>query len=131
MSRRVLKYNNNEKIINAGDTEKRMFIILDGSVEISLTNGNQKVPIATLKKGDFFGEISIFGNRARSANAHAVGDVHLAYIDDVQQLKSFLLKNPVFAAKMVNILAERLAKTDELLLGKINELNRLKLVNNI
>lgn len=131
MSRRVLHYSHNEKIITSGNKEKRMFIILEGIVAISLTNGNQKIPVAELKKGDFFGEISIFSDRPRSANAYAVGDVKVAYIDDDQQLKAFLLKNPIFAAKMVRILAERLAKTDELLIGKVNELNRIKLLRDV
>lgn len=131
MSRRVLQYSNNEKIITSGHKEKRMYIILEGTVAISLTNGNQKIPVAEMTKGDFFGEISIFSERPRSANAYAVGDVKVAYIDDEQQLKSFLIKNPIFAAKMVRILAERLAKTDELLIGKVNELNRIKMIRDV
>jgi len=131
MSGRVLNYKHNERIITSGDIEKRMYIIIEGKVEIILTDGSHKITVATLNKGDFFGEISIFNNRPRSANAYAIGDVKLAYIDDTQQLKKFLLKNPSFAAKMVHVLTERLAKTDELLLGKINEINRLKLINKI
>ncbi len=131
MAGRVLYYSEGEKIITAGKVEQRMYIILEGEVSISLSDGNVKAVVAKLKKGDFFGEISIFNNRPRSANAHAVGNVKLAFIEDVQQLKKFLLKNPIFAAKMVNILAERLAKTDEMLLGKMNEIKRLKMVHNI
>lgn len=131
MSRRILHYSDNEKIITSGNKEKRMFIILEGTVAISLSNGNEKIPVAELTKGDFFGEISLFSDRPRSANAYAVGDVKVAYIDDEQQLKSFLIKNPNFAAKMVYILTERLAKTDKLLIGKVNELNRIKLIRDV
>ena len=131
MARRVLHYRHNERIITSGEIEKRMYIIIEGKVEVTLTDGNQKITVAVFRKGDFFGEISIFSNRPRSANVTAIGDVKLAYIDDVQQLKAFLLKNPIFAAKMVHILTERLAKTDEILLGKINELNRIKLIRDI
>ncbi|MBN2042075.1 MAG: cyclic nucleotide-binding domain-containing protein [Spirochaetes bacterium] len=131
MARRVLYYKHNERIISAGESEKRMYIILEGKVEITLTNGSQKLNVAVLGKGDFFGEISIFSNRPRSANVSAIGDVKLAFIDDFQQLKSFLIRNPNFAAKMVHVLAERLAETDEILLGKINELHRIKLIRDI
>lgn len=131
MSHRVLQYKHNERVISAGEVEKRMYIILEGNVEIALTDGNQRIKVATLGKGDFFGEISIFSNRPRSANVSAIGDIKLAYIDDIQQLKAFLLKNPHFAAKMVKILTERLAKTDELLLGKVNEISRLKLTHDV
>ena len=131
MARRILYYIHNERIITAGDIEKRMYIIIEGKVEITLTDGSQKVNVAVLGKGDFFGEISIFSNRPRSANVSAIGDVKLAFIDDVQQLKAFLLKNPNFAAKMVHVLTERLAKTDEILLGKINELHRIELIRDV
>lgn len=131
MARRVLHYRDNERIITAGALERRMYIIMEGKVEIALTNGSQKVNVAIMGKGDFFGEISIFSNRPRSANVSAIGDVKLAYIDDVQQLKAFLVRNPNFAAKMVHVLAERLARTDEILLGKVNELHRLKLIRDI
>jgi CRP/FNR family transcriptional regulator, cyclic AMP receptor protein len=131
MATRVLHYKHNERIITSGEVEKRMYIIVEGKVEITLTDGNHRIKVATLGRGDFFGEISIFSNRPRSANVSAIDDVKLAYIDDIQQLKAFLLKNPGFAAKMVHVLTERLAKTDELLLGKVNEINRLKLTHDI
>ena len=125
---RVQYYKNNETIIKTGQLEKRMYIILEGEVAITLTDGNDHFPIANLKKGDFFGEISLFTNTARSATVKAVGDVKLAYIDSEEQLKMFLIKNPSFAAKMVTMLATRLAKTDEILMGKVSELNRVKVV---
>ena len=122
---RVLYYKNNETIIKSGQLEKRMYIILEGAVAITLTDGSDHFPVANLKKGDFFGEISLFINTPRSATAKAMGDVKLAFIDNEEQLKSFLIKNPFFAAKMVSILAQRLAKTDEILMGKVSELNRI------
>jgi len=127
MAGRVLKYHAGEKIIEAGKVEQRMYIILEGSVGVSLSDGKSTVRVATLQKGDFFGEISLFNSSPRSANAPALGDVTVAYIDNLQDLKAFLVKNPSFAAKMVHILAQRLAKTDEILIGKISELNRVQL----
>ncbi|HRZ28972.1 MAG TPA: cyclic nucleotide-binding domain-containing protein [Spirochaetota bacterium] len=131
MAKQIVFYQRSEKIIKAGTTEQRMYIILEGEVEISLSDGNSRIVVAKLKKGDFFGEISLFNNTPRSADAIAAGDVKLAYIDSVEELKAFLLKNPVFAAKMVHILAQRLAKTDEILIGKVSELNRLKVLKDV
>ncbi len=131
MAKQIVFYQRSEKIIKAGTTEQRMYIILEGEVEISLSDGNNRIVVAKLRKGDFFGEISLFNNTPRSADAIAAGDVKLAYIDSVEELKAFLLKNPVFAAKMVHILAQRLAKTDEILIGKVSELNLLKVLKDV
>ena len=94
---RTLNYHNGEKIIEAGKVEQRMFIILEGSVDILLSDGKSVITVATLGKGDFFGEISLFNQSPRSATVVAHGDVHLAYIDSREQLKSFLMVNPAFA----------------------------------
>lgn len=131
MVKNVVYYQAGEKIIEAGKQESKMYIILEGEVEIQLTDGSSKVVVAYLKKGDFFGEISLFANTPRSATVIAKGGVKLVYMDNVEELKAFLLKNPSFAAKMVQILAKRLARTDEILIGKISELNRIKLTRDL
>jgi CRP-like cAMP-binding protein len=131
MGKNIVYFQNGERIIEAGKIETRMYIILEGEVQISLSDKIDKITVATLKKGDFFGEISLFNNIPRSATATATGNVKLAFIDNAEQLREFLIKNPVFAAKMVHTLAKRLAKTDEILVGKISELNRIKITRDI
>jgi hypothetical protein len=51
----------------------------------------------------------------------------LAVIESRAQLEKFLSDNPLFAAKMVNIMAARLANTNDLLFQKINELSAKKM----
>lgn len=131
MSKNIIYFQKSEKIIEAGKVETRMYIILEGEVQISLSDKVDKIIVAQLKKGDFFGEISLFNKTPRSATVTAVGDVKLAFVDDAEHLREFLIRNPVFAAKMVHNLAQRLAKTDEILVGKISELNRIKITRDI
>ncbi|HNW29998.1 MAG TPA: cyclic nucleotide-binding domain-containing protein [Spirochaetota bacterium] len=131
MAKSIIYFQNGERIIEAGKVETRMYIILEGEVQISLSDKIDKINVALLKKGDFFGEISLFNKTPRSATATAIGNVKLAIIDNAEQLRLFLIKNPVFAAKMVTTLAQRLAKTDEILVGKVSELNRLKITRDI
>ena len=131
MSKNIIYFQDGERIIEAGGTETRMFIILEGEVQISLSDKINKIVVANLKKGDFFGEISLFTDAPRSATATAIGNVKLAFIDNAEQLGEYLIRNPVFAAKMVNVLAQRLAKTDEILVGKISELNRVKIIRDV
>ncbi|MBN1499833.1 MAG: cyclic nucleotide-binding domain-containing protein [Spirochaetes bacterium] len=131
MSRKVLKYSAGDTIISTGDNESRMYIIMNGNVQISLKEGTDNVVVANLKKHDFFGEMSLFRSKPRSADAVAMTDVLVTYVESVQQLNQFLVANPQFAAKMVHILVERLANTNELLIGKVSEVNRLKVYNEI
>ncbi|HPL19233.1 MAG TPA: cyclic nucleotide-binding domain-containing protein [Spirochaetota bacterium] len=131
MAKSIIYFQNGERIIEAGKVETRMYIILEGEVQISLSDKIDKINVTLLKKGDFFGEISLFNKTPRSATATAIGNVKLAFIDNAEQLRLFLIKNPVFAAKMVTTLAQRLAKTDEILVGKVSELNRLKITRDV
>lgn len=124
---RIFEFHSGERIISAGDKDRRMYIILEGSVQIRLREGQDSVVVAVLNTNDFFGEMSLFSNRPRTADVIAVGDVRVAYIESLMQLKKFLSANTMFAVKMVQVLAERLARTDELLLGRVSEINKLKI----
>ena len=131
MPKKIAYYQKAEYIIKEGETDKRMYIILEGSVKISLSDGTDKIVVATLKKGDFFGEMSLFNDAPRSASAIAIGDVKLAYIDNIKQLKIFIENNPSFASKMVHILAKRLARTNQILLSEFKEVNRFKYLRDV
>jgi hypothetical protein len=50
----------------------------------------------------------------------------MAVIENKPQLEKFLTDNPLFASKMVNIMAQRLASTNDMLFEKINELSAKK-----
>jgi CRP-like cAMP-binding protein len=126
MAKNVIDFHHGKDIIRKGEIEQRMYIILEGRVDVILSNGDDSIQITTMEKGDFFGEISLFTDKPRSATVRAVGDVKVAFIDNQTQLKSFLILNPEFAAKMVHILAQRLAKTNEILIGKMSEVKRFK-----
>lgn len=131
MAKRVVYYKKGEIIIKEGQLDRRMYVILEGFVKISLSDRGDKITVATLKKGDFFGEMSLFNETPRSATATALEDVKLAYLNDIKQLTNFLELNPKFAVKMVHILATRLSKTNEILLGEFREVNKFKYLRDI
>ncbi|PKL35185.1 MAG: cyclic nucleotide-binding protein [Spirochaetae bacterium HGW-Spirochaetae-1] len=125
-SKHVRYFQKGERIIREGHQEQKMYIILEGNVVITLDAGGDEIEVAKLKKGDFFGEISLFEKIPRSATATAQDNVKVVFIENEDQLKEFLLKNPSFAAKMVHILAKRLAKTDKILIEEFREKNKLQ-----
>lgn len=109
----------NRQIFKEGEMNNSMFIILQGNVEIFFTVNNSQTRLALMKPGDFFGEMALFSSNPRSATARAITNCELAVIESKQQLENFLVKNPKFAAKMVSIMADRLAKTNELLISSM------------
>lgn len=114
-------------IFKEGDHSNAMYILLKGSVEIYISVGNKATQLAIMKEGDFFGEMALFSARPRSATARTITECELALIESKQQLENFLIKNPKFSAKMVAIMADRLAKTNELLAKSLADHSAVKL----
>ncbi|EMJ90689.1 cyclic nucleotide-binding domain-containing protein [Leptospira alstonii] len=108
-------------VFKEGDSNNAMYVILSGSVEVFFTRKHIVQRLAVMKKGDFFGEMALFRAMPRTATAKAILDCQLAVIESKQQLEKFLIKNPDFSAKMVRILADRLANTDAILSSKLEE----------
>jgi len=71
MHRRV--YSDNEVVFNKGDQGLGMYLVLSGQVLVSLEGAE----LARLVPGDFFGEIALFGDQARTADAFACGATEL------------------------------------------------------
>lgn len=110
-------------IFKEGSYDKSMYIVLDGSVSIYVERDGEEVNLATIDKYDFFGEMAIYRNRPRSASAKVVSDARLVVIKSRLQLEQFITENPSFAGKMMVIMGNRLANTNDLLLEKMNELS--------
>lgn len=66
-------YADGEPVFRAGEPGLGMYIVLAGEVAISW--GNRR--LATLGPGDFFGEVALFGEETRTADATAVGQTEL------------------------------------------------------
>src|SRR5213593_334103 len=63
-------------IFRQGDTDPEFFVVLQGAVELSITNketGTKQV-LLVAPAGDFFGEMACFGGTPRSTDAVAAED---------------------------------------------------------
>ena len=97
-----------------------MYIIMKGTIKITIgtRSGDEKV-LAELKEGDFFGELALFDNEPRSANALATTDSKLIgfFTADLLSLQD---RNPQMTNKILmnlgSMLGERLRSTNHLLL---------------
>ncbi len=77
-----------ELIVEEGDAGDFMFIIVEGKVKVLLKRGKKEIVLATLEKGNFFGEMSLFAGNPRSASVKAVTDLKLLKItrEDIERL---------------------------------------------
>ncbi|NLI28803.1 MAG: cyclic nucleotide-binding domain-containing protein [Nitrospiraceae bacterium] len=74
-------YQDGAVIIREGSFGEGTYVLLDGKVEISRTIDGRKVVIATLEKGDVFGEISYIDRQPRSASVIALGAVTVGLLN--------------------------------------------------
>ena len=118
----IIKVKADTIIFREGAYDKTMFIVLEGSVKIYVERNGEEVEIAVIHKNDFFGEMAIYRNRPRSASAKVIEDSRIVVIKSRMQLEQFITENPSFAGKMMGVMGNRLASTNDLLLEKIGEL---------
>lgn len=97
-----------------------MYIIMKGTIKITIgTRSGDEQVLAELKEGDFFGELALFDNEPRSANALATTDSKLIgfFTADLLSLQD---RNPQMTNKILmnlgSMLGERLRNTNHLLL---------------
>jgi CRP/FNR family cyclic AMP-dependent transcriptional regulator len=109
---RLRRFRRGETIFHQGDPGDSLFLIVEGAVKIVLPSpeGEEAAIIATLSKGDFFGELALLDGAYRSATAVAL-----------EQTGTLVLRQEPF---------ERLLDTDvglrhALLAGLAGELRRL------
>ena len=98
-----------------GDLGTEMFVVQSGTVELvkKTRRGDEKL-LATLEKGDFFGEMSILEDVPRTATARTKTDCELVKINQAT-FDEMLRHNAEIAVRMLRKLSRRLRETTKLL----------------
>lgn len=104
-------YDTGKIIFREGDVGDQMYIIQDGSVRISKKIGGKEHILAVLAKGDFFGEMAIVNQAARTATATAAGTVRLLAFNR-EGFISMVEKNARIALNIIDKLCRRLQQAD-------------------
>ena len=107
------EYRAGDTLFREGESGGEMFVIQDGSVQITKTVGGVERPLATLKRGDFLGEMAILNGKPRTATATVLEDVRCLVID-AKTLETMISKNTEIAMRLIKKLARRLDAADEL-----------------
>lgn len=98
-------------IFEQGAPGGRLFIIEEGTVDISYESGGDRLPLATLVRGEYFGELSLFDGEPRSATARAARACRLLALDHADFVE-FISKRPDAGLKIMRELAQRLRQTN-------------------
>ena len=107
----VKKYTAGQMVFAKQDLGNNFFIVKSGRIKIFTTVGGKRKIFAFLKKGEFFGEMSLLGGRVRSASAQAVADSEL-FVISKKNFRRLVCENPEFSLKLLQTLAERLSKAN-------------------
>ncbi len=110
----ILKVGKGDVVFYQSDPGTDLYIIIHGAIKASLLNDEgQELVLATFRKGDFFGEMSLLDGRPRSATVIAVDDSILAVLKREKFLHS-VKDDPMIAIELLSALVQRLRMTDEM-----------------
>ena len=109
-------------LFSEGEPGEELYIIQEGKVEIIKLLGGQAQVLATLEKGDFFGEMAIVSRIKRTATARAGTDLKVLSFDR-NGFQQMIEKNPKIALNIIDKLCKRLENTTNQL-SKISSSNQ-------
>jgi uncharacterized membrane protein len=107
-------YKAGEILFRQGDPAGAMFLILDGEVVMSMASrAGQEVVLATMRRGDFFGELAMLDGSPRSATANIMRPTKLLRLQS-EDFIDLLGRQPKLAVAMLASIATRLRSTSAL-----------------
>jgi CRP-like cAMP-binding protein len=115
-------------LFREGDKGEEMFILQSGKVKISKKIRGVEKTLATLEKGEFFGEMAILNDKPRSASAETVEDSDMLVIDR-KTFETLLRSNVEIAIRFIKRLADRLRETNDQMEALMIRDNTSRLVN--
>ncbi|MBP7148021.1 MAG: cyclic nucleotide-binding domain-containing protein [Acidobacteria bacterium] len=105
-------YRAGEKIAAAGERGACMFVVQSGSVRLQRPGGaGAPRTIATLEKGDFFGEAALLEGHAYGVDAEALTDCEVVEIGP-SAFHRILRSQPEIAVRMLRKLAQRVERLE-------------------
>lgn len=116
-----VSYNDEEFVFKEGDEGNAMHVINDGSVEIYRDSSNDRVVLARLGPGDFFGEMAILAKARRTANVVAKGRCILTEFK-AGELEKMIGSRPDIAAHIIKTLMQRVKDTTNQLIDEHEKL---------
>ncbi len=106
---KMKKFAKGSVILKKGDPGSNLFIMISGKAEVLI---DERTSIATMDRGDVFGEISLLIGTPIGATIRVVQTVRVLYIPG-KDFKGILNKFPSLQIYFARLLAERLSRTND------------------
>jgi CRP-like cAMP-binding protein len=106
---RLLGFKAGELVVREGEAGSSMFLIMTGAVRVITGPRKTPVELAQLKRGAFFGEVSLLTGRPRTATVVAMSDVELITFGK-QDMEPILRKYPR-VRKLMQVVVEGRVRT--------------------
>ena len=97
------KYKKGKVVLKEGDPGRHLFVLLSGQVGVIAHDGER---LASMKKGDIFGEMSLLSGEPVSCSIHSLAETEAALLS-VKNFKYVLKKNPVLQLFLLKVLVDR------------------------
>jgi CRP/FNR family transcriptional regulator, cyclic AMP receptor protein len=111
------QYKEGEVVFAKGDSGSSMYIVLSGAVQIFLPpEGKDQPPVVLkdLRTGEYFGELSLFDDKPRSASVQATVEAKLLELTR-EEFAEHLTRSKTAAMVILSEMAERLRETNAML----------------
>jgi CRP/FNR family transcriptional regulator, cyclic AMP receptor protein len=106
---RIQQFSKGESVLKKGEPGVKLFIILSGQVEII---GDYGVSIATLGKGDVFGEMSLLSGRPVNSTVRVLDDARIMFMNG-NHFRMMLNRFPALQMYFARLMVDRLARSNE------------------
>jgi small-conductance mechanosensitive channel/CRP-like cAMP-binding protein len=111
---RVAPFPEGAVVVRQGESGDSLYVVVSGRVQVLTASreGGPEWALATLRPGDYFGEMSLLTGAPRSATVRALEDTDLLVLDR-EALRPLLVSDPAAAERLSETLAKRQGQHQE------------------
>ncbi|MCH9674992.1 MAG: cyclic nucleotide-binding domain-containing protein [Gammaproteobacteria bacterium] len=107
----LIRVSEGEAVLSAGQANANLYVVLLGALTVRLGAADSP-PVATLERGQLFGELSVLDNKPASAYVVAESPCRLLAIDR-DSLWELFQRSPYIANNMLSILSKRIRTSNQ------------------
>lgn len=101
------------RVFHEGDTSDACYIVSSGSFRVTREHSDGRaITLATLGRGEVFGELAMLDHDVRSASAEALEEGELLALP-ASEVRALLARHPEISVKLVAALVRRLREANE------------------